>query len=106
MARLDRLGPVKEIAQVGAALGREFNYELLHAVSPVDEATLQQGLQAVSGCRADVSAWAPPQAHYLFKHALIQDTAYQSLLKSTASSFISRLLRCWRNAFRDQRNPA
>ena len=49
MARLDRLGPAKEIAQLGATLGREFTYELLHAVSPLHEETLQQGLTAVSG---------------------------------------------------------
>ena len=76
-------GPAKEIAQLGATIGREFTYELLQAVSPLNEDTLQQGLTAVSGGRAALSEWACRRRRaYLFKHALMQDTAYQSLLKS------------------------
>jgi class 3 adenylate cyclase/predicted ATPase len=82
MARLDRLAPVKEIAQLGATLGREFSYELLQAVSPLDEDTLQQGLRQLVEAELLYQHGLPPQATYLFKHALIQDTAYQSLLKS------------------------
>jgi class 3 adenylate cyclase/predicted ATPase len=82
MARLDQLAPVREIAQVGAVLGREFSYELIHAVSPVDEAMLQQGLHQLVESELIYQRGLPPQATYLFKHALIQDTAYQSLLKS------------------------
>jgi class 3 adenylate cyclase len=82
-ARLDRLAPVKEIAQMGAVLGREFSYELLHAVSSLDEATLQHGLRHLVKAELVYQRGLLPQAHYLFKHALIQDTAYQSLLKST-----------------------
>jgi class 3 adenylate cyclase/predicted ATPase len=82
MARLDRLAPVREIAQVGAVLGREFSYELLHAVSQVDEALLQQGLRQLVEAELIYQRGLLPQATYLFKHALIQDTAYQSLLKS------------------------
>jgi len=82
MARLDRLAPVREIAQVGAVLGREFSYELLHAVSPLDEAPLQQGLRQLVEAELIYQRGLPPQATYLFKHALVQDTAYQSLLKS------------------------
>jgi class 3 adenylate cyclase len=82
MARLDRLGLVKEIAQVGAVLGREFSYDLLHAVSPLEEAMLQQGLQQLIETELLYQRGLPPQATYLFKHVLIQDTAYQSLLKS------------------------
>ena len=82
MARLDRLGPAKEIAQLGATLGREFDYELLHAVSPLPEETLQQGLQQLVETELVFQSGIPPQARYLFKHALVQDTAYQSLLKS------------------------
>ncbi|NOT55639.1 MAG: AAA family ATPase [Deltaproteobacteria bacterium] len=82
MARLDRLAPVREIAQVGAVLGREFSYELIHAVSPLDEATLQQELHQFVEAELIYQRGLPPQATYLFKHALIQDTAYQSLLKS------------------------
>ncbi len=82
MARLDRLAPVREIAQVGAVLGREFSYDLLHAVSRVEESTLQHGLRQLVDAELIYQRGLPPQASYIFKHALIQDTAYQSLLKS------------------------
>jgi class 3 adenylate cyclase/predicted ATPase len=82
MARLDRLGPAKEIAQLGATIGREFNYELLQAVSPLNEGALQQGLKQLVEAELVYQNGAPPHARYLFKHALVQDTAYQSLLKS------------------------
>ena len=87
MARLDRLGPAKEIAQLGATIGREFSYELLHAVSPLDEVTLQHGLKQLVEAELLYQRGLLPQAHYLFKHALIQDTAYQSLLKSTRQQY-------------------
>jgi predicted ATPase len=82
MARLDRLATVREIAQIGATLGREFNYELLKAVSPLPEIILQQGLKQLVESELVYQSGIPPQARYLFKHALVQDTAYQSLLKS------------------------
>ncbi len=82
MARLDRLSPVREVAQLGATLGREFSYELLHAISPLDETTLQRELSQLVDAELLYQHGLLPQARYLFKHALIQDTAYQSLLKS------------------------
>src|SRR5262249_30880460 len=82
MARLDRLAPVREIAQMGAVVGREVSYELLQAVSSMDETLLQQGLRQLVDAELIYQRGLPPQATYLFKHALIQDTAYQSLLKS------------------------
>jgi len=82
MARLDRLGMAKEVAQLGATLGREFNYELLRAVSPLDEEPLQQRLRQLVEAELVYQSGVPPRARYLFKHALVQDTAYQSLLKS------------------------
>ncbi len=82
MARLDRLGPAKEIAQLSATLGREFSYELLHAIANRDEDSLQPGLRQLVEAELLYQRGLPPQATYLFKHALIQDTAYQSLLKS------------------------
>ena len=82
MARLDRLSAVREIAQLGATIGREFSYELLQAVSLLDEATIQQGLKQLVEAELVYQRGLLPQARYLFKHALIQDTAYQSLLKS------------------------
>src|SRR5262249_34971592 len=69
--------------QVGATLGREFSFELLHTVSSFDEAILQQGLRRLVKADLLYQRGVPPQATYLFKHALIQDAAYQSLLKST-----------------------
>jgi class 3 adenylate cyclase/predicted ATPase len=87
MARLDRLDAAKEVAQVGAVLGREFSYELLQAVSPVDEEALQHGLKQLVEAELVYQRGLMPQAHYLFKHALIQDTAYQSLLKSTRQQY-------------------
>lgn len=63
-------------------LGREFSYELLHAVSPVDEDTFQHGLRQLVEAELVYQSGLPPQARYLFKHALVQETAYQSLLKS------------------------
>ncbi len=82
MARLDRLASVRDIAQMGATIGREFTYEVLQAVSPLDERTLQQGLKQLVEAELVYQSGLPPQARYLFKHALVQDTAYQSLLKS------------------------
>jgi predicted ATPase len=90
MARLDRLATVKGLAQLGATLGREFSYDLLQAVSPWDEATLQRGLQQLVAAEFLYQQGLPPQATYRFKHALIQDAAYQSLLRSTRQQYHQR----------------
>jgi predicted ATPase len=87
MARLDRLATVKGLAQLGATLGREFSYELLQAVSLWDEGALQSGLHRLVEAEFLYQRGLPPQATYLFKHALIQDVAYQSLLKSTRQQY-------------------
>ena len=79
------------MAQLGATLGREFSYELLQAVSPWDEGTLQQGLQQLVEAEFLYQRGLPPQATYLFKHALIQDAAYQSLLRSTRQQYHQRI---------------
>jgi TOMM system kinase/cyclase fusion protein len=91
MARLDRLGAVKNMAQLGATLGREFPYALLQAVAPWDEVTLQRGLQQLVETEFLYQRGVPPQATYLFKHALIQDAAYQSLLRSTRQQYHQRI---------------
>ena len=91
MARLDRLATVKGLAQLGATLGREFSYELLQAVSPWDEVTLQRGLHQLVEAEFLYQQGLPPQATYLFKHALIQDAAYQSLLRSTRQQYHQRI---------------
>src|SRR5262249_4715917 len=79
------------MAQLGATLGREFAYELLQAVSPWDEATLQWGLHQLVEAEFLYQRGVLPQATYLFKHALIQDAAYQSLLKSTRQQYHQRI---------------
>jgi TOMM system kinase/cyclase fusion protein len=91
MARLDRLATVKALAQLGATLGREFAYALLQAVSPWDEGTLQQGLHQLVAAEFLYQQGLPPRATYRFKHALIQDAAYQSLLRSTRQQYHQRI---------------
>jgi tetratricopeptide (TPR) repeat protein len=82
MTRLDRLGAAKEVAQVGAVLGREFSYELLHAVHPVAESDLQRALRSLTAAELLYVRGIAPEATYQFKHALICDAAYEALLKS------------------------
>ena len=91
MARLDRLSTVKTVAQLGAIIGRTFAYEVLQAVVPLDEATLQQGLRHLVEAELVYQRGLPPQATYMFKHALIQDAAYQSLLRSTRQQYHQRI---------------
>src|SRR5262249_43013187 len=83
MARLDQLNRAKEVAQLGAVLGREFAYELLAAIAPQDNDALQEGLTQLVQAELLYQRGRPPRARYIFKHALIQDAAYASLLKST-----------------------
>jgi predicted ATPase/class 3 adenylate cyclase len=83
MARLDQLSTAKEVAQLGAVLGREFPYDMLRAISSQDEATVQDGLTRLVAAELLYQRGRPPRARYMFKHALIQDAAYASLLRST-----------------------
>jgi len=83
MARLDALGPVKELAQLGSVLGREFSYDLLLEVSPQKESELLDALRAAVREELFYQRGTPPDATYLFKHALIRDAAYQSMLRAT-----------------------
>jgi predicted ATPase len=101
MARLDRLATGKEVAQLAATLGRTFPYELLRAVSPLDEATLQQALARLVEAELLYQRGVPPHATYLFKHALIQETAYQSLLKSTRQQYHQRIAQVLEAQFPD-----
>jgi class 3 adenylate cyclase/tetratricopeptide (TPR) repeat protein len=82
MARLDRLGPAKEVMQVGAVIGRDFSYELLHAVHPMAEDNLQRALRSLTDAELLYVRGIAPEATYQFKHALIRDAAYEALLKS------------------------
>jgi predicted ATPase len=91
MARLDQLASAKAVAQLGATIGREFTYELLRAVSLLDELELWRGLVQLVQAEVLYQRGALPQATYLFKHALIQEAAYQSLLKSTRQQYHQRI---------------
>ena len=103
-ARLDRLGPVREMAQIGAVLGRAFAYSLLRDVlaSESDETALQTALERLADADLLFVEGAPPQANYRFKHALIQDAAYDSLLKSRRQALHRRAA----EVLRDQPEPA
>jgi predicted ATPase len=91
MARLDRLVTAKAVAQYAAVLGRHFSYALLQAVSQLDEPTLQRELGRLVDAELLYQRGLPPQATYLFKHALIRDIAYESLLRSTRQGYHQRI---------------
>jgi predicted ATPase len=101
MARLDRLGPTKQVAQLGATLGREFAYEVLQAVAPMEEAMLQQGLAQLVEAELLYQRGLPPRAQYTFKHALIQEAAYQSLLTSTRRQYHQQMTEVLATRFPD-----
>jgi predicted ATPase len=82
MARMDRLGPAKEVLQVAAVIGGEFSYDLLRAVYAIDEDELQHALRSLTDAELVFARGIPPEATYQFKHALIRDAAYEALLKS------------------------
>jgi predicted ATPase/class 3 adenylate cyclase len=91
MARLDRLAPVKEVAQLASVLGRIFDHTLLAAISPLDDAALNQALDQLVGAGLMYRRGMGPDQSYEFKHALVQDAAYQSLLNSTRQQFHGRI---------------
>jgi class 3 adenylate cyclase len=91
MARLDRLTPVKEVAQIGAVIGREFSHDLLAAVSPLSAADLGFALDQLVASELVFRKASAPAASYSFKHALVQDTAYQSLLKTKRQELHGRI---------------
>lgn len=91
MARLDRLGPSREIAQIGAALGRSFPHQLIAAVAPISERALHAALHQLSAADLVYRRGEPPDATYIFKHALVQDVAYESLLRSRRHQLHSRI---------------
>jgi len=91
MARLDRLASVRQVAQTGAAIGREFSYPLLRTVSRLDEDELQTALARLVSSELVFQRGAPPDAVYAFKHALVQDAAHDSLLRSTRQQLHARI---------------
>ncbi len=101
MARLDRLVTAKAVAQYAAVIGRQFSFELLAAVSQLDEATLQHELGRLVEAELLYQRGLPPQVTYVFKHSLIQDTAYESLLKSTRQQYHQRIAQVLAEHFSD-----
>ena len=101
LARLDRLSTARQIAQLGATLGRDFSYELLQAVAPINETDLQTALTKLVEAEILYQRGVGEQARYFFKHALIQDTAYQSLLKSTRQQYHQQIAQILEERFPD-----
>jgi class 3 adenylate cyclase/predicted ATPase len=99
MARLDRLMTAKVIAQFGATMGRQFSYALLQAVVQLNDRTLQEEVHRLVEAEIVYQRGVPPQATYVFKHALIQDAAYQSLLKSTRKQYHQRIAQVLESQF-------
>jgi predicted ATPase/class 3 adenylate cyclase len=90
MARLDRLQAAKSVAQLAAILGRQFSYELLRAVSPWEEGMLQQGLRQLVDAELVFQRGLSVQVTYIFKHSLVQDMAYHSLVRNTRQHYHQR----------------
>lgn len=102
LAKLNRLrGVGKELAQVGSILGREFHYELIRHVAPFDELSLQEGLEILTDAGILHSQGRPPESKYVFKHALIQQAAYQSLIKSERQRHHRRTAQVLSEAFKE-----
>ena len=91
LARLDRLAPVREVAQIGAALGRQFSHELIGAVAPMPPAQLDDALAQLVRAELIYRRGTPPDAEYTFKHALVQDAAYSTLLRSRRQQLHARI---------------
>ena len=102
MARLDRLGPAKEIAQIGATIGRECSYEMLAAVSTLSERELRASIEQLTASGLLVGRGTPPDATYLFKHSLVQDAAYGTLLISSRQRLHARIAEILETSFPDQ----
>jgi predicted ATPase len=102
LGRLDRLGPAaKNVAQVGAAIGRDFSYELLAAAAPLAEPELQEALRRLVEAGLVFQRGVPPAAEYLFKHALVQDTAYSTLLRGPRQALHRRIVEALEQRFPD-----
>jgi class 3 adenylate cyclase/tetratricopeptide (TPR) repeat protein len=91
LARLDRMAPAREVAEIGAALGRHFSHELISAVAAMSQPQLDGALAQLVGAELVYRRGIPPDAEYTFKHALVQDAAYQSMLKSRRAQLHARI---------------
>src|SRR6516225_1874182 len=101
MARLDRLGSAREVAQVGSVIGRGFSYKLLKAVAGLDDGALEAALEKLSEADIVLVEDVPPESEYRFKHALIQDAAYENLLKTRRQVLHRRTAETLRDRFAD-----
>jgi predicted ATPase len=102
LGRLDRLGPAaKNVAQAGAAIGRDFSYELLAAAVPLAEPELREALRRLVEAGLVFQRGLPPAAEYLFKHALVQDTAYSTLLRGPRQALHRRIAEAMEQRFPD-----
>jgi predicted ATPase len=99
LARLDRLAPVREVAQIGAALGRQFSHELIVAVARMPPAQLDDALAQLVGAELIYRRGTPPDAEYTFKHALVQDAAYDTLLRSRRQQLHARIAATFEEKF-------
>ncbi|MEA3135539.1 MAG: hypothetical protein QOG17_3385, partial [Gammaproteobacteria bacterium] len=99
MARLDRLGPAKEVAQIGSAIGREFSHALLASVARKSEAELGSALERLVQTGLLFRQGMPPQASYLFKHALVQDAAYGTMLREPRRALHARIAKAIESQF-------
>jgi hypothetical protein len=90
-ARLDKLGPTKRIAQIASVIGREFSYRLLASVTSASSRSLQNALDHLAGCELIFARGEPPDSTYIFKHALVQDAAYASMVRSKRQQLHSRI---------------
>jgi class 3 adenylate cyclase/predicted ATPase len=104
-ARLDRLSPIKEIAQIGAAIGRKFSYKLLEAVSPITGQALQDALGQLLEAELIYESGNATMVSYIFKHALVQDAAYGSLLRSRRQRIHADIAQALKRRFADEECP-
>src|SRR6516165_7351277 len=100
-ARLDRLGPAREVAQIGAVIGRDFSYSLLRAVAEMADAPLQTALERLAEADILLVQGVSPESGYHFKHALIQEAAYENLLKSRRQALHRHVAEILRDRFAD-----
>jgi predicted ATPase len=100
-ARLDRLGSAREVAQIGAVIGRDFSYKLLREIARIEDAPLQAALEKLADADILLVQGLPPASDYRFKHALIQDAAYENLLKSRRQALHRRTAEVLRDQFAD-----
>jgi predicted ATPase len=99
MARLDRLGPAREVAQVGSVIGRGFSYGLLRTLTGMEDTALQAALEQLAEADILLVQGFPPDCDYRFKHALIQDAAYENLLKTRRQVLHRRVAEILRDRF-------